>query len=103
MRAARIPVSLALLVLVGACGGGSAKVVRPPATPAPTFTAAPTVTPTTAGSRVPRHPKALVAPATDLVEGQTVMVTASGFTPGLALVVIECLNRGQSTGSGTAT
>ena len=74
--------------------------VRPPAqastSPAGT-TSPPVATPTTAA---PRHPVAQARPASGLTQGQSVEVTGSGFTPGLSLVVVQCLARGTSTGSG---
>jgi hypothetical protein len=91
----------AALSVVTACGGGSDKVVRPPDSPTATTATSPpaTATPTATASRVPRHPVAAVRPATGLVEGQSVAVTGSGFSPGIGLVVVQCLDRGTATGS----
>jgi hypothetical protein len=41
-----------------------------------------------------------VRPAAGLVEGQRVTVTGHGFSPGIALVVVQCLDRGTATSSG---
>jgi hypothetical protein len=91
--------AVAALALVTACGGGgSEQVVRPPDSSAPVTT--PTPTPTPSPTRVARHPVAVVRPATGLVDGQSVAVTGSGFSPGIALVVVQCLARGTATGSG---
>lgn len=86
-----------LLLLAAGCGGSGEPVVRPPVTPAsaPAATRAPTPT-----AAPPRHPAVTVVPSTGLAEGQTVAVTGTGFSPGLALVVVQCVDRGTATGSG---
>lgn len=95
----RLPAIAVLAVLV-ACGGGSERVVRPPAS-APAGSPTPvTAAPPSPTASVRRHPVAAVQPAKDLVEGQRVTVTGRGFSPGLSLVVVQCLNRGAATGSG---
>lgn len=89
---------LLMLGLLAGCGGGSELVVRPPTSrlPSPTATAAsPTATPSVAV-----NPKVAVAPATGLKDGQTVHVTATGFSPGEALVVLECADKGHQTSQG---
>lgn len=90
----------AVLALAMACGSGSEQVVRPPESEAPAGTTTPTSTPTTPTSQAPRQLAAALHPATGLVEGQSVAVTGSGFSRGLALVVVQCLDRGTATGSG---
>lgn len=102
-RARTLLPTIALLSVAAACGGGSEQVVRPPASVPPTSSTPTAAAPsalspsTTAGP--PRHPVAVVQPAAGLVEGQRVTVTGRGFSPGLALVVVQCLNRGTATGS----
>jgi hypothetical protein len=90
--------ALVVLALAAACSGGSSDVVRPPETPpataSPTLTAAPTPT-----AIVARHPTVRVVPSTGLEQGQVVTVTGKGFTPGEALVVVQCLSRGTATGA----
>jgi hypothetical protein len=44
--------------------------------------------------------KVSVTPDTGLRSGQSVEVSASGFTPGEALVVTECADKGNATGQG---
>jgi hypothetical protein len=41
-----------------------------------------------------------VTPATGLAATQTVLVQATGFTPGESLVVTECADKGTATGPG---
>lgn len=84
-----------LVLLLAGCGSSGQQVVRPPATAAPTV--APSPTPTAVASR---HPAVTVAPATGLSDGQVVSVTGTGFSPGLSLVVVQCVDRGTATGPG---
>ena len=67
----------------------------PPATTATTPAAS--LSPT-ATSSAAQH--ATVTPATGLKSGQKVMVQASGFSPGEALVVTQCAAKGTATGPG---
>jgi hypothetical protein len=100
-RRSVVAVVVVAVGLVAGCGGSSEKVVRPPVTSAaPTPSPTPTAAPTMTASRLPGRPVAAVTPATGLVEGQSVAVTGSSFSPGLALVVVQCLDRGKATGSG---
>ena len=66
-----------------------------PATTATTPAASP---PPTAASSAAQH--ATVTPATGLKSGQKVLVQASGFSPGEALVVTQCAAKGTATGPG---
>jgi hypothetical protein len=91
--------AVVVLLLVAGCGGGSDKVVRPPDSQAPSATST-AATPTATSTKPAGKQIARVSPATGLVDGQTVTVTGSGFSPGRALVVVQCLNRGTATGSG---
>lgn len=57
--------------------------------------ATPSAAPSTAGKQT-----AKVTPATGLTDHQKVRVSAAGFTPGKSLQVIECADKGTSTGPG---
>ena len=96
--------AVATALAVSGCGGSSGTVVRPPATSVTTASAT-TSAPTSSPAPVSRpavapHPKTVVKPAAGLHGGQTVTVTASGFSPGLTLLVVQCADKGQQTGSG---
>lgn len=86
------------LVLAG-CGGSSPK-------SSSTSTAATTSPGTTASSSSSSSApagggqKMTITPSTGLKTGQTVKVSATGFTPGETLVVTECANKGAQTGAG---
>lgn len=96
---------VAALVLTG-CGGSSKSVVRPPAPN--TSSTSSSATPSTSPSTVPSsktsttsaHPTVAVVPDHGLVDRQRVQVSARGFTPGGALNVIECAQKGTATGPG---
>ena len=66
-----------------------------PPTTATTPAASP---PPTATGKAAQH--ATVTPATGLKTGQQVLVQASGFSPGEALVVTQCATKGTATGPG---
>ena len=66
-----------------------------PATTATTPAASP---PPTTASSAAQH--ATVTPAAGLRSGQKVLVQASGFSPGEALVVTQCAAKGTATGPG---
>lgn len=87
-----------IAVVMTGCGSDNSSIVRPPIA-SPT-TQSPTPTPTATPSAGPRHPVTTVRPATGLRAGQTVTVTASGFSPGLSLIVVECADKGKQTGAG---
>jgi hypothetical protein len=94
-----VPIALALLPALSACGGGSDETptvesTTTSTTTVPTTTAAPTTTTATAGQQI------TVTPATDLVSGQQVTVSGSGFSPNEPLVVTQCADKGEATGAG---
>ena len=101
MHIFRWPAAVVLTVLAAACGSSPAPVTRSPTSTPPqaTTTAPGTATPsaTATGGGVQ---KVTVIPATGLRSGQHVLVQASGFSPGQALVVTECANKGAATGPG---
>ena len=84
--------------LVG-CGSGSSKVVNSPTSSvaASSSTASSALASATSGKP---QPVLTVAPATNLNAQQVVHVTGSGFSPNEALQVIECAQKGTSTGPG---
>ena len=97
-------VLLAAAAVVTGCGS-NAPVVRAPvssSSTAATATSAPTSSPASSTSRptVVPHPKTVVRPATGLHDGQRVTVIATGFSPGLSLIVVQCADKGQQTASG---
>ena len=100
MKLCRQWAALALLAAAAAgCGSNSAPVVRPPTSTPPASTAAPTsAAPSAAPSGQTQH--LTVSPATGLTTGQTVLVQASGFSPGESLVATECADKGTATGPG---
>lgn len=86
----------ATALAAAACSSGSAPLVRGgPTTSGATTTVAPTTTSPAATAQ-----KLTVTPASDLSSPQTVLVTASGFSPNEALVVTECAAKGKATGPG---
>lgn len=84
-----------LLVLVAGCSKGGSPVTRPGP---PTSTTASTTASTTVPS--PTTQTVTVTPAVGLKSPQTVLVRASGFSPGESLIVAECAAKGGSTGPG---
>ena len=105
MTAPRLVTAVATALLAGGvlvgCGGGSSKVVNTPTTSV-TASASPTSSGTasaTSSSGRPQ-PTLTVSPATNLKDQQVVQVTVSGFSPNEALQVIECAQKGNSTGPG---
>ena len=90
----------ALALLAAGCGSSAGPVIRSPTASAPATTAttpAASPPPTTASSAA-QH--ATVTPAAGLRSGQKVLVQASGFSPGEALVVTQCAAKGTATGPG---
>src|SRR5579875_3255352 len=83
------------LVLAG-CGGSSPKSssTSTAATTSPGTTASSSSAPAGGGQKM------TITPSTGLKTGQTVKVSATGFTPGETLVVTECANKGAQTGAG---
>ena len=89
-----------LILLAAGCGSSAGPVIRSPTASAPATTAttpAASPPPTTASSAA-QH--ATVTPAAGLRSGQKVLVQASGFSPGEALVVTQCAAKGTATGPG---
>ena len=104
---ARRPVMLAAAVLavtaLAACGGSDSSIVRPPSgspTIQPSTPSIPVSSAPSSPSTLPRHPKATVRPATGLRAGEVVDVSASGFSPGRSLIVVQCADKGKQTGAG---
>ena len=97
----RCAAATVLALLAAGCGSGSAPVVRSPTAsgPAATATTAPATSqsPSATGSA---GQQATVTPAAGLKSGQKVLVQASGFSPGEALVVTQCAVKGTATGPG---
>jgi len=91
---------------ISGCGSSSsnAPVVRTPASVASiaTSSAVPASSTASTASRPvrPPHPTTAVKPATGLHGAQQVTVVATGFSPGLTLLVVECADKGQQTGAG---
>jgi hypothetical protein len=97
----RMPAAAVLLVAaaLAACGSGSKDVVRTPTAPASSATT-PSSSSSAPSTRPAGKPSATVTPASGLRDQQVVLVKASGFTPGEALQVIECADKGTKTGPG---
>ena len=92
-----------LTALAAGCGGSAAPVVQTPtARPSQATTApgTPAITATPSATAVGGHQTITIAPATGLTSGQTVLVQASGFSPGESLVVTECASKGSATTAG---
>jgi hypothetical protein len=90
-----------LAVLAAGCGSSPAPVTRSPtATPPPATTTAPATATPSATAPSGHAQKVTVTPATGLKSGQQVLVQGSGFSPGEALVITECANKGTATGPG---
>ena len=116
-RAVGLGLGLALVVVaISGCGSSNGPVVRAPVTTASSSTASSstassstassstasssaTSAPTTKPVRPP-HPTTAVKPAIGLHAGQQVTVVATGFSPGLTLLVVQCADKGQQTGAG---
>jgi Neocarzinostatin family len=95
------PAVVVLAVLAAGCGSSPGPVTRSPtATPPPATTTAPATATPSATAPSGHAPKVTVTPATGLKSGQQVLVQASGFSPGEALVITECANKGTATGPG---
>ena len=93
------PAAVVLAVLAAGCGSSPGPVTRSPtATPPPATTTTPATPSATAPSG--HAPKVMVTPASGLKSGQQVLVQASGFLPGEALVITECASKGTATGPG---
>ena len=83
-------------VLLSGCDSGSSNVVRTPTTPPSSGPVVPSET-----SPAPaRHPAVVVTPAEGLRDQQRVRVSASGFSPDEVLQVVQCADKGASTGPG---
>ena len=81
--------SLAAGSLLSACGSGSHRVANSATTTSTSATSA------TSGAQL-----LTVTPSAGLNSPATVRVVATGFSPGEALVVTECANKGSATGPG---
>jgi hypothetical protein len=66
------------------------------ATPAPSASMATTG----AAAAESGRQQALARPASGLRDGQSVVITASGFAPGRSLVAVQCADKGAATGPG---
>ncbi len=103
--ARRVPAAAALVLLAAGCSSGAGPLTRsgPSVTPSSgtpaTSATAPATTPASSASASGKQ-QATVTPATGLKSTQTVLVQASGFSPGTALVVTECADKGTATGPG---
>jgi hypothetical protein len=104
MTVPRLVTTVVATVLVGGvlvgCGSGSSKVVN-----TPTTSVTGSSSPASSGAAAPsasgkRQPALTIAPATNLKDQQVVHVTGFGFSPNEALQVIECAQKGDSTGPG---
>jgi len=97
----RWPAAVVLAALAAGCGSSPAPVIRSPATtPPPATTTAPATATPSATAPSGHVQKVTVTPAAGLRPGQQVLVQASGFSPGEALVVTECASKGAATGPG---
>jgi hypothetical protein len=92
----------AVATVLAACGGGSSDVVRAPSTSGSTVATSSSPSRSSPSPSAPtvRRPVLDLVPATGLRDGQNVAVHARGFTPGTALQVIECADKGAGTGAG---
>ena len=95
------PFVLAVMVAsLAACGSDTATTTT--TTRATTTTAATTTTTTQASGTTAAAgaQQASVTPSTGLADKQVVHVTATGFSPGQTLAVIECADKGDQTDQG---
>jgi Neocarzinostatin family len=93
--------AVVLAALAAGCGSSPAVVTRTPTnTPPPATTTAPATAAPSATAPSGHGQKVTVTPATGLRSGQQVVVRASGFSPGEALVVTQCASKGAATGPG---
>jgi len=93
--------AVAALALGGALIGcsSSSKVVNAPTTSASgSSSVASSSSPASSGAKA--QPALTVTPATNLKDQQVVHVAGSGFSPNEALQVVECAQKGASTGPG---
>ena len=111
IRGIATAVAVAGLIVAGCSSGKSPSVVSPSATTgAPTSaTSGPSTSslPVTSGSATSTAPSGsggaqsvTISPSSGLKSGQTVHVTATGFSPNQPLVINECADKGASTGPG---
>ena len=86
-----------VLALCAACGGSpkAHNTLPPIASSSTPASSSPAPTASLTGKQT-----IAVTPRTGLKNGQTVHVTAAGFTPNETLGVIECVDKGDATGSG---
>lgn len=101
----RLAVCGVLALLISGCASSAAPLTRSGPAPAAASPAAPATagcaaTSPSAVSSGKAAQELKVTPAAGLSSGQTVLVTASGFAPCEALVVIECAAKGAATTSG---
>lgn len=104
MRRALLVPALVAPALISACGSnGTQSVVRsgPASRVATSSSTSQSAAPAgSASATTPRAQAVSVSPSSGLRDGQQVAVTATGFTPGEPLQVIECAARQQQTGPG---
>ncbi len=86
-----------------ACASSSPSVVSSPTGGAPVRPVGRYLGECRAASSGRARPAVRIVPATGLHNRQRVQVHGSGFTPGEALQVVECAQRGRATGRGIAT
>lgn len=92
-------------VFAAGCGSGGSSAVRTPtsvgsATSPSVVTTFLTSPKATSASASPGAQHVTITPSQQLTDGQHVQVRASGFTPGEALQVIQCADKGTATGPG---
>lgn len=95
--------AVAAALLLAACSSSSGNVVKPPASGATSFSSTPVSTPPSsstpaASSSVHGSPRITITPNSALAARQEVQIVGSGFTAGEQLQVIECADKGTSTG-----
>jgi hypothetical protein len=97
---AAVAVSAAAMVM-SSCSSSSSNVVKPPAS-APATSSTPSSGSASSASSSSQHgaPSVTITPSTGLAATQAVQVVGTGFTPGEQLQVIECGDKGKSTGPG---
>jgi heat shock protein HslJ len=87
---------VAAALALAACSSNSSTVVHTATAPVSSVPANSSAPPPSRAA----HPSAKVTPATGLTDRQQVQVDGAGFTPGEALTVLECAQKGDSTGPG---
>lgn len=99
-RCFALAAAVLVAVVLSGCGSSTSNVVRTPTVPRPSASPSSSSTVASTSSTPAARPTVTVAPSTGLRDKQVVRINAAGFSPSEALQIVQCADKGGSTGPG---